>query len=110
MKNIQKFEGSIQDVAEKTGQSIAETMMGASHIVIIDASGSMEEDCGYGLGNWDREYQRVGKSKWEAALEELAKLQKAHPGKLAIVVYKPGRSTEVREHRRWHGHQDYPYL
>ena len=34
--------GSVQDIAQRQGQSLAETVMGVDLIVIVDCSGSMD--------------------------------------------------------------------
>ncbi|NLX36052.1 MAG: VWA domain-containing protein [Chloroflexi bacterium] len=71
--------GSIADVAEKKGASIAESFMNCDAMVIIDVSGSM--------GMTD---SRGGLSRYEVALEELAKLQASMPGKVAVVAFSDG--------------------
>ena len=71
--------GSIADIANKTGASIAESFMSCDAMVIIDVSGSMEMPD-----------SRGGMSRYEVALEELAKLQAAMPGKVAVVAFSDG--------------------
>jgi Mg-chelatase subunit ChlD len=68
--------GSIGSVAEKQGQSIAESFMSADAIVIVDVSGSMAA-----------EDSRDGQSRYNVACQELAHLQQRMPGKLAVVAF-----------------------
>lgn len=79
--------GSLADVAKSQGTSVAEAFIGADLVVIFDASGSMAAAD-----------SRAGRTRYEVALEELAKIQERHPGKVAIlafsssVVFVPGGS------------------
>jgi Mg-chelatase subunit ChlD len=68
--------GSIADVAAKSGASLAETFIGCDAVVIVDVSGSM-----------DARDSRGRKSRYDVALEELAALQKALPGKVAVIAF-----------------------
>lgn len=68
--------GSLADVATSSNQSLAESFMTAEAVILVDVSGSMS----------DRD-SRGGKSRYEVALEELAALQRAMPGKLAIIAF-----------------------
>ena len=68
--------GSIADIAEKTGTSIAESFLSCDALVIVDTSGSMAANDSRGR-----------KSRYEVALEELAKLQASMPGKVAVVAF-----------------------
>ena len=71
--------GSIADIAEKTGTSIAESFLSCDALVIVDVSGSMAANDSRGK-----------RSRYEVALEELAKLQASMPGKVAVVAFSDG--------------------
>jgi len=68
--------GSITAVAYKERKSIAEQLLGATTIVIVDTSGSM-----------DIRDSRGKRRRYDVACEELAKLQADNPGKLAVVSF-----------------------
>lgn len=68
--------GSMADLANRQGMSMAESFMSASHIVLIDVSGSMG----------DRD-SRGGRSRFEVACDELRLLQRDMPGKVAVVAF-----------------------
>lgn len=68
--------GSIAAVANRERKSIAEQLLGATTIVVVDVSGSMAiED------------SRGGRERYSVACEELAKLQAENPGELAVVAF-----------------------
>ncbi len=68
--------GSLGALAKQKGESIAETFVNADLIVIVDTSGSMASSD-----------SRGGKSRYDVACEELAQLQNAHPGKIAVLSF-----------------------
>jgi Mg-chelatase subunit ChlD len=68
--------GSLADVAQKSNASLAETFIGCDAVVIVDVSGSM-----------DARDSRGGKSRYDVALEELAALQQALPGRVAVIAF-----------------------
>ena len=68
--------GSVGDVAEKSGVGVAEAFLGADYIVLVDTSGSMG----------DRD-SRDGRSRYDVACRELAKLQGKYPGKVAVYAF-----------------------
>lgn len=68
--------GSIAAMAGRTGRSIAEQLLDAEHVVLVDVSPSMEAHDSRG----ERERLRV-------AQEELARLQAEFPGKLAVYAF-----------------------
>ena len=68
--------GSIADLAAKSGTSLAESFISCDAVVIIDVSGSM--------GAHD---SRGNKSRYDVALEELAALQEALPGKIGVIAF-----------------------
>lgn len=68
--------GSIADIADKTGTSIAESFLNCDALVIMDVSGSMAMTD-----------SRGGRSRYEVALEELAALQASMPGKVAVIAF-----------------------
>lgn len=68
--------GSIGAIARQSGRSIAETFMNCDHIVIVDTSGSMmAQDA------------RGNKTRYDVACEELIRLQKSLPGKIAVLSF-----------------------
>jgi hypothetical protein len=75
--------GSIKDVAQAEGISLAEAFLGADYVVLLDVSGSMGER---DAGNEGRE------KRHDVAERELRNLQEKYPGKLALVCF----STDVK--------------
>jgi Mg-chelatase subunit ChlD len=74
MNSIMK--GSLSQIANHNGASIAETFVDADAVIIVDTSGSM-----------DAADSRGGMKRYDVALEELAILQNDLPGKLAIIAF-----------------------
>jgi len=68
--------GSLSDIARQNNTSIAESFMSADVIIIVDTSGSM-----------DTRDARGNKSRYDVALEELARLQRELPGKIAVIAF-----------------------
>jgi len=68
--------GSLSDVATMTGNSLAETFIDAAAVILLDTSGSM-----------NIRDSRGGRSRYDVALEELASLQEAIPGRLAVIAF-----------------------
>ena len=68
--------GSLSDVATMTGHSLAETFIDAAAVILVDTSGSM-----------DIRDSRGRRSRYDVALEELASLQRAIPGRLAVIAF-----------------------
>lgn len=68
--------GSIADLAQQNNISIAESFMSADLIVIVDVSGSMNTSDARGR-------QR----RYEVACQELNRLQREQPGKIAVVAF-----------------------
>jgi Mg-chelatase subunit ChlD len=68
--------GSIADVAQRSGTSLAETFIGCDAVVLVDVSGSMAA-----------KDSRDNRSRYDVALEELASLQAHLPGKIAVVAF-----------------------
>lgn len=73
-KNI--VTGSIADVAQRNGQSLAQTFVNAECVCIVDTSASM-----------DSPDSRGGRTRYEVACEELAALQTSMPGKIAVLSF-----------------------
>lgn len=66
--------GSLSDTAN--GKTLAESFLNADAILIVDMSGSMAcEDAPGGIARWD------------AAENELIRLQEENPGKLAVIAF-----------------------
>ena len=74
--NTQIIQGSLSQVAQQNGLSIAETFLNADCIILVDTSGSMSQ-CD----------SRNNKSRYDVACEELKKLQASLPGKLALLSF-----------------------
>ena len=68
--------GSVAQVAQQQGATLAETFINVDYVVMVDTSGSM--------GVCD---SRGGKSRYDVACEELEGLQKSLPGKLAVISF-----------------------
>ncbi len=74
--NTQIVPGSLSDIATKSNTSIAESFMSADVIILVDVSGSM--------GARDA---AAGQQRYSVACDELARLQRALPGKVAVVAF-----------------------
>lgn len=70
------IKGSLADIAKQNNTSIAESFISADAIVLVDTSGSMSQDDAAG-----------GKSRYDVACSELAKLQETLPGKIAVISF-----------------------
>jgi hypothetical protein len=68
--------GSLGAIAQRDGLSLAESMLNAENMILVDVSGSM-----------DAHDSRGGRRRYDVACEELVKLQQAHPGKIAVVAF-----------------------
>lgn len=68
--------GSLSQISQTTGKSLAESFMSASTILLLDCSGSMDTHDAPG-----------GLSRERAAQDALVRLQKENPGSLAIVCF-----------------------
>lgn len=68
--------GSLADVATSSGQSLAQTFVNAECVVLVDTSGSMSS-----------RDSRGAESRYNVACEELAQLQGALPGKIAVLSF-----------------------
>lgn len=68
--------GSVHAVAASSGKPLALAMMDVEAVVLVDTSASMS--------NRD---SRGGRQRYAVACEELATLQAAHPGRLAVVAF-----------------------
>lgn len=74
--NTSLIPGSLGRLASTTGRSIAETFINADAVVLVDTSGSMSAQDAAG-----------GQSRYDVACSELADLQAAMPGKLAVLSF-----------------------
>lgn len=75
--------GSLSNIASKQGLTLAEAFMACDAIITIDTSASMD-DCDVRPG--DHTY-----SRYQAACDELTRLQNELPGKVAVISF----SSEV---------------
>jgi len=84
MKNkLTVVPGSLADSAAKDNVSLAETFLSADAVILCDCSGSM--------GARD---SRDGRSRFDVLKEELAHLQAAKPGKLAVIAFSSWATFE----------------
>lgn len=74
--NTALIPGSIGAIAQREGISLAESFASADVVAIVDVSASM-----------DARDSRGGRSRYDVACEELAALQNANPGKVAILAF-----------------------
>lgn len=75
--------GSLQAIAQQSGQSLAESFLSADAIILVDTSGSMDAR-DVPTTTWE---QQVMRSRYEAACDELRKLQAALPGQVVVVAF-----------------------
>jgi hypothetical protein len=89
MSNI--IPGSLAAIAAQEGQSLAESFLSADAIVLVDVSGSMgarDVDGPPLRASWDEGIHATsGRTRYEAACDELTKLQATLPGKIAVVAF-----------------------
>lgn len=75
------IKGSLSALSQRDNLSLAESFLNVDAILIVDMSGSMAAEDAPG-----------GISRWQAAENELLRLQEQMPGKLAVVTF----SSEVQ--------------
>jgi hypothetical protein len=68
--------GSLAQIAKASNVSLAESFLNVDVVILCDCSGSM-----------DTHDSRDGKTRYEVALEELARLQGDLPGKLCVIGF-----------------------
>ena len=68
--------GSLSDVAKKEGQSLASGFLNVKAFVMVDVSGSMQMGDAAG-----------GRSRYDAACDQLADLQAANAGEIAVACF-----------------------
>lgn len=68
--------GSLSALAQQNNMSVAESFLSADVVILVDVSGSMAA-----------RDSRGGRSRYDIALEELARLQKSLPGRIAVVSF-----------------------
>jgi len=76
MNNTAIIPGSISAISTASGKSLAESFLNCDIVTIIDVSGSM-----------NTHDSRNNQSRYDVACEELAHIQKANPGKIAVVSF-----------------------
>jgi hypothetical protein len=88
--------GSLGAIAAQSGATLAQSFMQADAIVIVDTSSSMGEPDADGparpayTASWDKGFQprpQTGRTRYQAACDELAKLQASLPGRIAVVSF-----------------------
>lgn len=68
--------GSLQDVAQRSNKTVAETFLSVDALVMVDTSGSMAcNDC------------QNNRSRYDLACEQLIKLQRDLPGKVGVISW-----------------------
>jgi hypothetical protein len=76
MSNTQLVYGSLQDIAQRSNKSVAETFLSVDALVMVDTSGSMDmHDC------------LNGRSRYDLACEQLVRLQRDLPGKVGVISW-----------------------
>lgn len=73
------IQGSVSDIAQKSGRTLAEAFLLVDAIVIVDTSASMEQV--------DVPKSEVKVSRYDEACEQLGKLQGQIPGKIAVLAF-----------------------
>ena len=68
--------GSLQALSVQNNRSIAETFVSCDVIILVDTSGSMNNND-----------SRGGQSRYDVACAELAKLQQSMPGKIGVLSF-----------------------
>lgn len=68
--------GSLRQIAQRDGMSLAESFLNVDAIILVDVSGSMDT-----CDSWNNQ------RRYDVALQELARLQNTMPGKLGIVAF-----------------------
>lgn len=77
------LEGSVQDIANRTGQTIESVFANCKAAVLLDVSGSMEErDVRIGIGTEER-----WETRFEAASEALKNIQRLYHGHIAVICF-----------------------
>lgn len=76
MSNTAIVPGSLGQIAQRDGVSLAETFLNCDGILLVDQSGSMSSCDAPG-----------DQSRYDAADKELARLQREFPGKVAVVAF-----------------------
>lgn len=76
MSQVAIVPGSLSAIAQMSGQTIAESFANADAVIIVDTSGSM-----------DAADSRGGQTRYAVACEELGRLQREMPGKLAVIAF-----------------------
>ena len=80
--------GSLSAIAQNSGGSIAEAFIGADNVIIVDTSASMEAVDNPDWEAIDRNpFATGGKTRYDRAIDELAKLQASLPGKIAVISF-----------------------
>jgi Mg-chelatase subunit ChlD len=74
--NNKLVQGSLTDIAQKSGKSLAETFINCDVVILVDTSGSMAITD-----------SRGGNSRYDVACEELTALQGSLPGKIAVLSF-----------------------
>jgi hypothetical protein len=74
----QLVRGSLSDIANKSGKPIAETFLSVDALILVDTSGSMDQDdCP----------TYPGRKRYDVACEQLIRLQKELPGKVGVISW-----------------------
>lgn len=73
------IQGSVGDIARKSGHTLAEAFLLVDAIVIVDTSGSMAQV--------DVPRSEVKVSRYNEACEQLKRLQAQMPGKIAVLAF-----------------------
>lgn len=75
-QNTAIIPGSLSAIAQQSSKPLAETFLNVDLLILVDMSGSMESHDAPG-----------GKSRYQAAEEELARIQGMQPGKIGVIAF-----------------------
>lgn len=84
--------GSLDALAERSGQSLAESFLNAEIVILVDTSGSMGTDD-----------SQNNQKRYDVACSELAKLQRDLPGKVAVIAFSDDPEFAPGGHPRYAG-------
>lgn len=79
--------GSLAELAQQSGATLAESFLNADAIVLIDMSGSMSANDAPPARRLELGDSIHGRSRYDAAEDELRRLQAGNPGKVAVVAF-----------------------
>lgn len=79
--------GSLSALAQQSGASLAETFLNADAVLLVDMSGSMAAHDAPPSKRLEFGVHSAMRSRYDAAEEELKRLQEQLPGKVAVIAF-----------------------